>query len=506
MIRIRAAILLALGLLAAASVATFAQCGAENGGAGDGPAGAPETPAAAPPEAPPVLGERVRLLLSGSMNGRLEPCGCASGQSGGLARRMSLIQEMRNFDLLIEGGDLVEHGTPLDESKAATAVQVLFGNPAVTASLRGLPADSFLVGPYHALGVGPGDLELPLDRYFGGLVTAFQVPLVASDLQATAGEWPGVAFVEHEVRGTPVRIASLAMRLPAAIGMASPPPLDLLPPAAAWQRALQGAGPDTLRILLVHAAPERVRDLASLEPRPDLLVGIDGTYHEPPGVAEHRLGVPIVFPGIRGRIVLDVTLARTAAGSTLTRYDPIELRGSQTRPGAGEDPDVRMQLRQHREQVAEEDVLEALAGQLPVPNGQSYVGSAKCGECHPQDFQVWQNSRHGRAWQTLVEAEKDPTRYGWPVTQYPDCVSCHVVGYRHESGFVNAEQTPQLAGVGCERCHGAGSAHARDPAANKLGPVGGGTPSVVCTECHDFEQSPDFDYRFKWQVIEHGRW
>ena len=36
--------------------------------------------------APPP--DALRILISGSMLGRLEPCGCASGQLGGLARRI----------------------------------------------------------------------------------------------------------------------------------------------------------------------------------------------------------------------------------------------------------------------------------------------------------------------------------------------------------------------------------------------------------------------------------
>ena len=106
---------------------------------------------------------------------------------------------------------------------------------------------------------------------------------------------------------------------------------------------------------------------------------------------------------------------------------------------------------------------------------------------------------------TAGEQDTLPSRYGWPVTQYPDCVACHVVGYGDQSGFASPETTRNLADVGCERCHGAGSAHASEPATRKMGRVGNGTPSVVCTQCHDFEQSPDFDYSTRWPLIEHGK-
>ena len=107
--------------------------------------------------------------------------------------------------------------------------------------------------------------------------------------------------------------------------------------------------------------------------------------------------------------------------------------------------------------------------------------------------------------QTLVDAENDPQRYGWPVTKYPDCVSCHVVGYGQESGFISAEKTDHLTDVGCERCHGPGLDHVTSGGAKKLGIIGGVTPSVMCTQCHDYEQSPEFVYGDRWKVIEHGK-
>lgn len=445
--------------------------------------------------APTVIGERVRLLVSGSLDGRLEPCGCAGGQLGGLPRRMAhLLEPGRSYDFLIEGGNLVRGATPIEHEKAITAVLVLFG----------------MSRRYDALAVGPHDLALPAD--WPPFLTAMQVPVLASDLQSTVGEWPGQAFLERDVRGTPVRLAALTMRLPAANGgengANAAAGLTLLAPEQAWQRAMQGATPETMRVLLVHDAPDRVRALArTLEPRPDLVVGIDDTHTEPPAGPETdpEIGVPIVHPGIRGRYLLDLTLARTSAGPRVLAYEPVPLRGSDTKPGAGEDPDTKQLLLQHREQVAEQDVLEKMAGTLPAPKGGAYVGSAACKECHREDYEIWELKKHARAWQTLVDAEQDPQRYGWPVTQYPDCVSCHVVGYREQGGFVSASETPHLVNVGCERCHGAGGEHVKAPKEHRMGRVGDGAPSLVCVQCHDFEQSPDFDYQQRWLQIQHGK-
>lgn len=444
----------------------------------------PATPAGAARAVPPP-GDPVRLLISGSMLGRLEPCGCASGQLGGLARRMQHIGERRSYDVLIEGGNLVDGTTELDLQKFYTAVQILTG----------------MQFPYDALGVGPNDLALPLDEWSAFLAGA---RVVAADLASTRDDWPAQSFTERDVRGQMVRITGLTLSLPEALQVADAP-VHLLPPAEAWQNAMADADPSALRVLLLHATDTRAREIVpTLEPAPDLVVCCDEGHVEPAAHAERVGRSPMVFAGIRGRVLLEVSLSRTADGPQVA-CDLVPLAGSKTLPGGGGDPDVKQVLLAHREQVKQDQVLERMARQLPTPSGAAYIGSETCRACHPSSWDAFANSRHSHAWQTLVDAEADPKRYGWPVTHYPDCVSCHVVGYREQTGFVSATETPHLAGVGCERCHGPGGEHIQDPAKNRLGIHGGVAPSLLCVQCHDFEQSPDFVYGAKWPLIQHGR-
>ena len=69
----------------------------------------------------------------------------------------------------------------------------------------------------------------------------------------------------------------------------------------------------------------------------------------------------------------------------------------------------------------------------------------------------------------------------------PECVSCHTVGMRYESGYRSLEQTPELAAVGCEQCHGPGLNHL----INTKAPYQ--EIFVKCEACHDHEASPKFD-------------
>lgn len=457
-----------------------------------------EPPYQAPPRTPrqdpfPDGVASIRLFASGFMEGRLEPCGCASGQLGGLARRAFHLRQQEDDHVRIEGGNLVSGGSELDLQKFYTAVEILFQGRL----------------PYHALGVGPRDLTLEYPVW-SGLLQAYGVPVVSADLLPPEGEgtWPASPFVEQQVNGQTVRITGLTMSLPPKTlpgdgnGL---PDLGLLPPAEAWARALEGVAPETLRVLMVHADDETVRRVAgSLEPKPDLVIGVSRSRNEPPAQPERVAGVPVVFPGIRGRMLLDLSLARLPEDGPRLEYRIVALQGSETRPGAMEDDDVKEAILRHRFQVRDDQVLQRMAEQLPTPTGAEYVGSFRCQACHYDDYVIWKDTRHAHAWETLVEAEKDPTRYGWPVTAYPDCVSCHVVGYGRKSGFVDMDTTAQLSDVGCEECHGPGSKHVESPKEHPMGKVGGGFPATSCTKCHDFEQSPDFDYNARWKDIEHG--
>ncbi|MCA8942373.1 MAG: hypothetical protein KDB80_07400 [Planctomycetes bacterium] len=432
----------------------------------------------------PALAEtspRVRLRLSGQLEGYLEPCGCAANQLGGLARRAFKLGEDRDYDLLIEGGNTIATNTDLDVDKLMEILQVLDDSDR----------------RYDALGVGPKDLEL-LDDSFLYLLDGRELTAVASDVvpkELEGLDWPLRRYYERTVGSIKVRVASLVVTAPEGY--------EILPPQRAWQESMEGAAPSTLRILLAHTTMDGVRSLAKLSPKPDLLVAINGAHPHPPDEPTIVDGVPLVHPGTRGRHLVDVTLTRMNGVPKITHYHAIPLTGSRTAKGAMEDPNVVQSLIQHRFQVKEAGLRESMANHLPTPTpGATYVGSEICGDCHESAYEVWQNSRHGHAWTTLEEAEGG-TKYPWPITHYPDCVQCHVVGYQQKSGFINPEKTPDLKHVGCEECHGPGSIHvdAASPSAKDFVPQ----TIDVCLRCHTYEQTPTFtkEYDKYWKKIEH---
>lgn len=451
----------------------------------------PGSGTASTPAASASLGPRLRMRISGNLEGRLEPCGCASGQLGGLARRAFYLKQDQNHDLLIEGGNTVKDGSPLEREKLATALSVLD------------------VCGYSALGLGETDFLLPatdLAMYLQGYsITALASDLVEST-PVTAGEtFPVKPYRDHD-GAAPARVASLVLHLPEGEARKH---FSLLAPEAAWKRAMTDCPPERLRLLLVHGSEHEVRAAAAYAPRPDLVIGVSQAFNEPPARPETVGGVPVVFTGIRGRLILDLALARHENDGTpeLTRYEVVPLAGSKTAPGAAEDRDTRAMILEHRQQVKTLGLREAMAEQRPLPDGLHYVGSDACADCHEDAAKKWKASKHAQAWATLEKGETSP-RYGWPVTHYPDCVGCHVVGYGDKSGFVSPDKTPALRDVGCEACHGAGSQHVeayaagREPKAGEKGFLGRVGPHP-CLHCHDFEQSPTFVFQERWKDIEH---
>ncbi|WP_457570546.1 multiheme c-type cytochrome [Desulfovulcanus sp.] len=119
----------------------------------------------------------------------------------------------------------------------------------------------------------------------------------------------------------------------------------------------------------------------------------------------------------------------------------------------------------------------------------SYVGSAKCGECHEKEYNKFKTySKKSKSWHSIEIMASDLTP-----EEIESCYRCHTTGYGETDGFVNIEQTPHLADVGCETCHGPGKAHV-DTDGNPEQIIR--KPSEAdCTKCHNKERVQTFDFR-----------
>ncbi len=110
-----------------------------------------------------------------------------------------------------------------------------------------------------------------------------------------------------------------------------------------------------------------------------------------------------------------------------------------------------------------------------------YVGNSKCRLCHREFFIGRKKDKHDFAFKRLVETGYETN---------PKCLVCHTTGFGVPTGFKSIEETPRLANVQCEGCHGPGSLHIKIARKTKKGggflasPNDPITQKKMCNACH----------------------
>ncbi|MHC4830288.1 MAG: multiheme c-type cytochrome, partial [Planctomycetota bacterium] len=157
-----------------------------------------------------------------------------------------------------------------------------------------------------------------------------------------------------------------------------------------------------------------------------------------------------------------------------------------------DEPRVGAIYAKYRKRLFEENLGERMA-QKPLESGGSFVGPSDCRGCHAAEYAVFKDMKHAHALDSLKAKN---------AVRDPECLRCHTTGFGFQTGFVTEERTPHLGMVSCESCHGVGSNHAQTmmPGFGRIP-----DPAKLCVECHDKENSPNFDFDKYWSKIKHGR-
>ena len=104
----------------------------------------------------------------------------------------------------------------------------------------------------------------------------------------------------------------------------------------------------------------------------------------------------------------------------------------------------------------------------------SHMGYKRCIGCHKQQDTSWKDgTMNTSAFEALLpgyrvegknSAGLDPNK---DYSANPECLGCHATGYGKPGGFKNYLETPNLAGVTCEACHGPGEKYWKVMAKNR---------------------------------------
>jgi len=168
---------------------------------------------------------------------------------------------------------------------------------------------------------------------------------------------------------------------------------------------------------------------------------------------------------------------------------------------------------------------------LSAADAPKFVGNEGC-NCHKTELKDWTESAHGLAFDQLLASKRSRKQNkalkdaGIDHTKDYDkdakCLVCHTVGFNQPGGYSESNAKADLKGVGCESCHGAGSAYrvlhkekeetfTRAEAA-AMGEIYPPTEDV-CRKCHDNKESvfnaktdPKYGFDFKKRMEEKKSW
>lgn len=411
--------------------------------------------------------DKLTLLIGGDTAGWITPCGCAANQSGGLARRATLIRNVESDapSLLLDAGGSASGTSEYHQMKLA-------------AILRGLQRMGIAA---HNIG-GP-ESELSPDSL--------------RNLQNDTGvKWVSSNLVDHQ--GKPIGESIVTVKrgglIIAITGVCDPnlkrhSDIHASDPKASVIRTLQKVTAD-VKVVLAYLKEPELRELAAALPEVDFVVGGPTGQTMPPT----KVGpVQVLSATNKGKFIAKIEIKKRDNRSIETvAIGPVEVSSQ-----LGEDDGQIENLQSFYERLKTRDFTASESGiassKTPDSREDSYriAGSQACIKCHTKDCDSWEATKHSHAWSvlTLRKAQFDPY-----------CQQCHATGYGIPGGFENVKNSPDRINVGCENCHGPSSAHVLKPSIRTTF-----NATQQCIRCHDHENSPEFKYDTYWPKVTHGQ-
>ncbi|HUG90511.1 MAG TPA: multiheme c-type cytochrome [Planctomycetaceae bacterium] len=480
------------------------------------------------------------IVFSGEQEGFLEPCGCTALQSGGMGRRHALFQLLGEKGWPLTAFDL---GGTVRRSRLQSQIKF-------QTILAGLGQMG-----YAAMTLGPDELRLGADYL-----------LSRENFSPDADAAPAFVAANVELFESPdygpsryrtVTVGDVKIGVTAILGTSlkdkifpegANTDIEISDPLTSLRDVLPSLKADepNLLVLLSHASLDESRELAAKFPEFDVVASVGGP-EDPDGKPE-RLGDTLLLKvGRKGKYV--GVLGFYPDADQRLRFELVNLDNRRFT----ETEEMRQLLQVYQDELRDR----ALDLYLELPRGRHpadalFVGAATCGKCHVKAYNKWKTSAHAHATDSLIKGRKDEKN---PVSRIhdPECLSCHVTGWqpqevaRYVSGYISEALVADaghraalesafqssgrdervspalfqdLQGQQCENCHGPGSEHVRletlvkqNRSAVVQDQLLAGRRAMhlsrsharehVCLQCHDLDNSPDFDFDKYWDKVSH---
>jgi hypothetical protein len=422
----------------------------------------------------------ISVFLTGNELGALKPCGCSGGQLGGLDRRPAVFntvpaqrrmivdtglfvesdgeQDLIKFDILVRafsllGYDVVnltEEDVRIAEDLGLFEVIGSFFNIITTEPLR--IASPPAAGAIDETDRNSHDADTPAD---------VNIPAKFAKKFLVRGETVAVTIAAFNPESAPIE----------QIGKLFPPE----------------SGHQTVNILILNRCTAGIIKGIAEDSNVDCLI-CPAESDEPALLSAPGKKPLVISVGRFGKYICKLQIKPAKdKGIPKLSFGTIAVT---------EDLDSNsslVSLYQDYQQLVRGANLLAEVPRFSLPDGLEYTGSRSCKACHEYEYEKWSTKPHAHAYETLkmVGSEVDP-----------ECVGCHVVGLKYESGFVSEQETADLKDVGCEACHGPGSEHIKS-----LGDTRTAAPKMDCIDCHTPENSANYagNAAFYFEKIIHWR-
>lgn len=439
---------------------------------------------------------KAAILLSGLLDGYVEPCGCAGleNQKGGLNRRMALVESLKEKGWPLAGidlGGMVRRFGP----QAAIKYQVAI--------------DAHRLLGYEAIGLGSHDLQLPSETLLAQLTQEGNSLFVSANVRSIFDEDFGLTS-----RYRVIKVGGLRIGVTQVLGETFAENLQNMD--YEYQAPETALGPILKRlksencdllILLANTTVEEARSLAEMFGDFNYVVVSGDSDPPPPQPESIQDGVQLIELGHKGMYVGILGLYENPEQ---IRYQRIPLDGR-----FEETDSITRLFNAYQDQLKTQGLAGLALRANPHPSGRQFVGSEACADCHSDAYEIWESTPHAHATETLVKLPHG--------RQFdPECISCHVTGWEPQeyypfvSGYENLEKTPHLVGNGCENCHGGGASHV----AAENGDVDADDAELTrlreqmhvtlkeakkngCVRCHDLDNSPEFEFETYWPQVAH---
>lgn len=467
----------------------------------------------------------VQVLFSGDVRGEVEPCGCASGQKGGIPRRSSFIKQQKSknpLTLVFDTGNAFGSSShpspfmlPLIEKKASFMIE----------AMNSMGYTAYLPGVF--------DLALGEERLSDLLQKAYFTVLNPD----SAWHFPqGKPEILGDLFGVGMKVGVKGFLLTDHPSQEDLEAFDLRCMETLKRFQKKGVG---LAIIL-YSGPYRYLERPGFQNAPIntvILASFEGGWWPKPKALGSKGRVLAVSIPKEGQYMGQLELVLMDPKEPLTPrldwmsafYKKRLLEEALKRPNLANRSIVekRYQLAQDQEQalakknlfswqvvalserIPEDPEMKAKAEQLKLDIQKEYTkrissfpshsglkrpsrsvpSDQDCKTCHAKAWSKWAKTPHARALETLVRVKADSN---------PECIPCHSSGFNPELRLVELREGIARPNVLCGSCHGYEPRHMEDP---KAYPMKSALSKERCLGCHNPKNSPGFEYDTYLQAI-----